>query len=204
MFTARQLVTPEEINDLKSLIYDVYIGEMQWVPRSDNPSGLRNIKDGDRTYLDDNYSTESVWFGVFHDGALAGGIRAMKSREGKLEVEHYYDLPSHVTARRSQSVEVNRMAFKPQFRESMAPIVLFYNLALYLAKQKTEFVVTTASEPEPAGLCKKLGFKPTDDIAFKYSPADVNSVKTFVLDCRNEGALERLIALCEKIMASQK
>ena len=57
-----QILSPEEIENAKRLLYKVYFEEQKWIPPAGNPSGFR-ITDG--KYEDELHDFRITWIGLY-------------------------------------------------------------------------------------------------------------------------------------------
>ena len=131
-FVVKILNGNESINSAKRLLYDIYIGEMEWAFRRDSPTGFRVDRDeGNHLLLCDVFDDSSIWFGAYEGGDLIGVMRAVQRSNplGKLDLELYpaSKLPSMKRIFRENEnyplVEVQRGAVAKRFRDARPSII---------------------------------------------------------------------------------
>jgi hypothetical protein len=197
------LQTTAELQAFQALLHDVYVATLGWAFDPQNPSGLRveTTKEGQKL-LRDNFESQGTVFGVLDGPRLVGGIRLLKPREGLLELEHYHRLPAPFTGQNLKKYEVNRMVVLPEYQQTTAAVLLLQGVAEFLTNRDCEVLFASLTEPEPAGLCTRLGFTPSESQKFKYSSRDLHPVRLHHLDCRIAGALETIVGMCERLRAA--
>lgn len=197
---AKRLHAQEDIARMQNLLFDVYIQELGWKFDEKNPSGLRVARDPDRdAALVDNFDSFATFFGVYDRDLLIGGARLIPCINGKLEFEHYHSRPELLRNPGLKLMEINRLVIKPSHQASVAPVLLFKSVAEYLAAHPVDYLVAAVGEPEPAGLCIRLGFEPTERQSFRYSKNDPMPVRLHHLNCSKTAVMEKIITLCERL-----
>lgn len=197
--TARKL-NQDEIDLACQLLYDVYTSEMKWEPPSGNPSGFRVTDIAGRKALTDIFTAASDWFGVFDKGDLVGCIRLLRPVEGRLEIENYRKVPSAQHVNHGAIREVNRFALRPSYRAGVAGVHLIREVIRHAKRDKVDSIITAVSMPEPAGLCRKLGFIDVGLAPFKYAAGDSREVSLYALDCRQIASLEKILTFCDELI----
>lgn len=200
---ARQLTDEAELRLVRRLLHDVYIHELGWVVPQPNPSGIQTSTDhAGNVEFRDRFESNAVVFGVFEEEDLIGTIRLMKPFEGKLELENYRKIPQKLIGNNPRKYEVNRMAIRKQWQNSVALVHLLRAVGEYLAHSDCEILFAALAEPEPANFCLKLGFLQSESDVFRYHSSEKSHVRLHHLDCRNRQSVERIISLCTRIIDS--
>lgn len=203
MFTARRLESSAEQHAAWVLLHQVWMegSALRWP--ENHPSGLRiELGPYGRFELRDKYDDSiSWWFGVFHGGRCVGCLRVMVPCEGLLDLEHFHPLPSSLEVDRDAVVEINRFALAGNYRSSAAPFYLVQEALRFANTLRPRHIFTTAHEPEPAGLWRKLGFQASESDAFRFFGGDPVPVRLFHLDAQERESLERSLNLCDRSVA---
>jgi hypothetical protein len=186
-YTTRRLVRDDEVRMAQNLVYQVYVEELGWIPDADNPSGIRFAEhDGTPLFIDD-YEETATWIGTFDGDRLVACWRWCRPIDGLYEIERYHPLPAELTAARA--MEVNRLVIDPDYRTRGR---VFYHLVretYKLVSPVIDFAFCAVAFPDPGELYLKIGLKPAECPAFKYSPKDAEEVRVLALDLRDQSTL---------------
>ena len=140
----------ESVNSAKRLLYDVYIHEMGWDFRDDNPTGFRIDKDKrNEPILCDVFDDDAVWFGAYKEDKIIGVTRAVQRSNalGKLDLELYpaSGLPSMKRILQGSNghklVEVQRGAVLKDYRKTQPSIIQLLLLYVFGYAQEKELSV---------------------------------------------------------------
>lgn len=182
----RLLTKKSDIEASQSLLYDVYIQEMGWLPEENNPSGIEILQSYKTNLLIDNYDDYALWFGVYIENKLAACWRLCPPIKGLFELEKYHHLPDFL--KRARSLEITRLAIQEEYRRSTSVLVqLALGTAQYLGK-RFDYTFATAQFPEPGQLYLRLGAKKIGN-PFKYSEKDDNEVVLTYFDLNDRSTL---------------
>ena len=200
---ARKLIHESDLVLVRRLLHDVYIRDLGWKIAAQNPSGIVIEKDKEGFLcFRDAFERHSTVFGVFENDVLVGSIRLVRPVEGKLEVEQYRKLPSHLRSIPEKKLEANRMVIRSDRKSSPALVHLLHVVAEHLAQADCNLLFAALSEPEPATFCTKLGFTPSELDGFRYNSNDFAQVKLHHLDCTNKDVIEKIIGMCSRIIGT--
>lgn len=193
-----KLLEASDIKAAQRLLYDVYVKELQWLPRPGNPSDWRVRQEDQDSFMTDRYDTNSQWFGTFdHKGDLIATCRLVQEIDHRLEVEHYTEIPRRYKSTGLKCLELNRLAISPEWRNSQAFLLLATSVFEFLSKRNYDRLFLAASVPTPADLCESLGLQHmAPKHIFKYDSNDSNEVSLMWLDCTDKAAIERIIQAC--------
>jgi hypothetical protein len=186
-YTTRRLVSKHEIRMAQSLVYQVYVEEMGWIPDQDNPSGIRLADDDGTSVFIDDYEQTAIWIGTFDEHRLVACWRWCRPIDGAFETERYHPLPAELTVARA--MEVNRLVIHPAHRTRGR---VFYHLVRETYKMLApviDLAICAVAFPDPGELYVKIGLKPADCPPFKYSPKDADEVLVLTLDLRDQSTV---------------
>lgn len=202
MFYTKVLSSPEEISEVKRLLYLIYIKELGWQFSVNNPSGLIILHEGRHKYLHDKFDSVSTWFGVYHHNTLVGCIRSIRRIDGAFELEQYHALPEFLN-HDSDVVETNRLAILPEYRGTNAIYLLSAFAIEYEYNRGVRYSFTTAPLPGIGFFyIRKLGYQRVKLPPFKYHPSDENTVTLMYLDGTKPKYIQNLIKRMKRVGAT--
>lgn len=186
----RFLTDPNEIISAQALVYEMYVNELQWEFKEDNPSQIhkKTLKDG-RTILNDVHDKRAKWVGVFHENQLIGCSRICERDEnGRFEVQYYPHgcQPLHnLLEIKSQPklFELNREATHKDFREIGLLLMLRF-LCNYCITQ-TSSIFYAMAIPDMVPIFTTIGWPKISNIAFKYEAHDPDDATIYFADFKN-------------------
>ena len=179
----RLLTEKPEIEAAKSLLYDVYIQGMGWLPEENNPSRIKITQSPQNNLLTDNYA---LWFGIYVEKTLVACWRLCPPVKGLFELEQYHHLPDFL--KRTRALEITRLAIRAEYRRSTSILVkLALGTAQYLGN-RFDYTFATAQFPDPGQLYLRLGAKKVGK-PFKYSEKDDNEVFLTYFDLNDRSTL---------------
>lgn len=168
-FSVQVLNDCESVSSAKRLLYDVYIKEMEWDFREDNPTGFRIEKDKlNESILCDIFDDAAIWFGAYEKDKIIGVTRAVPRNNalGKLDLELYPDSGLSSMRRIFQGnesqnlVEVQRGAVLKDYRSTQPSIIQILLLFVFsYAQEKGLSVICPTVFPVLETLFSRAGMR---------------------------------------------
>jgi hypothetical protein len=169
MIDLRLLISPNEVDLARKLIYQDYFINRKWFP-TNNLSGVRieQIESG-KIFVDD-YDDVATWFGAFLDGEIIGCCRLCRRINGTFELERYHYLPEYIS-QDLRANELNRYATHQNFTDSP---VIFPRLIKLVVEYSLESEISIFSTTGINSVTRHtdIGFEQCDVPAFKFSDSD--------------------------------
>jgi hypothetical protein len=183
----RPLVHEDEIRAAQQLVYQVFVQEMGWLPKSDNPSGIHFSEWRGSLIFLDRYDCAATWVGTFCEDELVACWRWCRPVNGLFEMELYHPIPAFLKTPRC--MEVNRFVVHPDFRRRARTVYhLICNTYQHLYRE-IDYGFCATAFPHPGELYLRMGLMRADHAPFKYSPDDDEVVHLLVLYVRNQSTL---------------
>ncbi|CAF0988889.1 unnamed protein product [Adineta steineri] len=143
------------------LLYQVYIKEQQWKLESNNPSGLRIVRNNE---LIDNIDESATWFvAMKEDQSVIGCCRVVDKDQigGQHETQWYLtrDSPSWKTIDSLYPcLEGNRMAVAQNYRRSLVGTILLQQTMTYIHTALPDYgMFACTAEPAMQTALERLG-----------------------------------------------
>lgn len=186
-----------ELRVARRLLYEVYIQvgyhqdelsrsqEQGWdlTKLSPNPSQL--VADHQNKELRCRFDEVATWYGAFDGATCVGVARAIRSEPFGLECEQFAALPISPT-----DVEMNRCAFKPEYRGDLRSFAEFVVATIATSKDATQIVGCCQDSVLP--IYEKIGFAVVPGIRFKYSISDLHPVVMIAMPVGTSSSWSRL------------
>jgi len=171
-----QVLQPEQLDEARRLLYEVYFEELGWDPPGPNASQLR--ADHDRRLLIDAFDDTAIWLGVYSGGALIATMRLLERGERPLEIEGHISLSRSL---QTDTIEANRVAIRAAHRRGPA-LPLLHTLAGSVGRRLgARRSVGTTSASIAFGSAARYGFKTTGQ-TFRYHSTDPEEVCVVTYD----------------------
>jgi hypothetical protein len=181
------LTSCQEIDTARRLLYTVYIKEGGWWPSSNNLSHVEFVasETSMAPMFIDRFDAYATWIAVFdkvtQDMAACGRILS-RDKYGKFEMQYYSSQLSDLKLLNETSnpniFEINRSAVLPQYRGTVAWLLLLRAAFVYCHEKKHAVFSNTAID-KVKEIHHSMNYPVLDNISFKYDPQDIEAVTVY-------------------------
>ncbi|MBN1646904.1 MAG: hypothetical protein JW874_02625 [Spirochaetales bacterium] len=192
-FDAR-ILDADEALAARHFCYDVYAGQLNWLPAEGNPSGWVVRQDAQGFYFEDMFNRTARWFGVFEAGSFACTGRVFTPADKGLELELYNTIPPQYKEEGRTRVELNRLTVDARYNGSPVIGLLLREMFSYVRESRIDYVFV-AAPPASMPIVMDIGFSVVN--TFKYAPEDEEYVSCTLFDTTDRVKLDEQIKILE-------
>ncbi len=165
-----------EVDSASTLLYDVYVDNMEWGFSPNNPSHLRVETQNNKKILVDKLTETAIWFGAFDSQVLVGCIRLSRVDEyNKFDLEYYPSskvVNSYMPPDKTKCMDVSKLAVHVAYSDKANVIQRLFSVVFkYCISNQCSIIIVT-HEAYLKSLFTLINFPLVVEHAFKFEEID--------------------------------